>query len=159
MPPPSNPSSPPQGKKHTPQQSILAAPDPPSQDELLLPVHELLAETMTTTLEVSGNVGTLNGRGDNNTGQMLMPVPECCLCCCSWCNWIHLSGGLVGRAAGALPVRGVKARPVHVRMSHLMNTKRQRYSFQSELFTSVNLPLWISESHLGFVQHLLKSLQ
>lgn len=28
---------------YTPQQSILAALDSPSQDELLLPVHELLA--------------------------------------------------------------------------------------------------------------------
>lgn len=46
---------------YTPQQSILAALDPPSQDELLLPVHELLAETMATSLEVPGNVGVLNG--------------------------------------------------------------------------------------------------
>lgn len=35
----------------------------------------------------------------------------------------YLSRGLVGRTAGALPVRGVEAGPVHVRMSHLMITE------------------------------------
>lgn len=45
---------------HTPQQSTLAAFDLPSQDELLLPVHELLAETMATALKTPSNVRTLN---------------------------------------------------------------------------------------------------
>lgn len=53
--------------KHIPQQSILTALDPPSQNELLLPVHELPAETMTTTLEMSRNVGTLNRRESSKT--------------------------------------------------------------------------------------------
>lgn len=47
---------------NTPQQSILTVLDPPSQDELLLPVHELPAETMATTLETPSNVRTLNGQ-------------------------------------------------------------------------------------------------
>lgn len=46
--------------KHTPQQSILGVLDSPSQNELLLPVHELLAKTMATTLETPSNVRTLN---------------------------------------------------------------------------------------------------
>lgn len=49
---------------HTPQQSILAVLDPPSQNELLLPVHELPAKTMATTLETPSNVRTLNKKAE-----------------------------------------------------------------------------------------------